>query len=247
MSGADELDAALGDGAGGLGLEFGADFIDDDDFGHVVFDGFDHDGVLREWGGDLHAAGAADGGVWDVAVAADFVGGIDDDDALVRVIGEDAGDFAKHGCFADAGLAQEEDALAPEDEVFDDADGAVDGAADAAGEAHDLASPVADAADAVEGALDAGAVVIAEVTDVLDDELEVLFRHFFVAEHDFAAGVARLGQTAEIHDDLEQVGPAFGRAQSFDDARWESIEQEVEVVGDDLFVREDGRGGGRCG
>ena len=114
----------------------------------------------------------------DVAVAADFVRGVDDDDALVRVVGEDAGDFAQHGRLADARAAEEEDALAAEDEVFDDADRAVDGAADAAGEADDLAAAVADAGDAVERALDAGAVVVAELADVVDHELDVVFGDF---------------------------------------------------------------------
>src|SRR5215204_5583938 len=101
-----------------------------------------------------------------IAVAADFVGGIDDDDALVRVVREHAGNFAEHGCLADAGLAEEEDALATQDQVFDDPDGSVDGAADTAGEADDLPAAVADAADAMERALDARAVVIAEISDV---------------------------------------------------------------------------------
>ena len=82
VGGADELDAAFGDGAGGDGFELAADFVDDDGFGHVIFDGFDHDFMLQGGRCDLHAAGAADGWVGDVAVAGDFVAGIDDDDAF---------------------------------------------------------------------------------------------------------------------------------------------------------------------
>jgi hypothetical protein len=49
-----ELHTAFSDGA--CGLELGADFIDDDDFGHVVFHGLDHDGVLSQRRGHLHPA-----------------------------------------------------------------------------------------------------------------------------------------------------------------------------------------------
>ena len=37
VSGRDKLDSTLGDGAGGVGVEFDADLVDDDDLGHVVF------------------------------------------------------------------------------------------------------------------------------------------------------------------------------------------------------------------
>src|SRR3989304_381592 len=69
VGGGDQLNAGLGDGAGGGRLEVGADLVDDDDLGHVVLDGLDHDGVLEVRAGYLHAAGAADARVRDVAVA----------------------------------------------------------------------------------------------------------------------------------------------------------------------------------
>ena len=86
-AGGDKLDAAFGDGAGGGGFELGAHFVNDDDLGHVVLDGLNHDGVLEVGGSHLHAAGVADGGMGDVAVAGYFVGGIDDDDALLCGVG----------------------------------------------------------------------------------------------------------------------------------------------------------------
>ena len=82
VRGRDELHAAFGDRARGHGLGFGADFVDDDDFGHVVFDGLDHDRVLQIRPRHLHAPARADTGMRNVAVARDFVGRIDDDDAF---------------------------------------------------------------------------------------------------------------------------------------------------------------------
>ena len=58
---------------------------------------------------------------------------------------------------------------------------------------------VADRRDAVQRALDAGAVVVAELADALDDVVEVVARHFGVAERDLVALVARLREPAEVH------------------------------------------------
>jgi hypothetical protein len=91
----------------------------------------------------------------------------------------------------------------------------------------------------VERAFDAGAVVVAEIADVVDHELKVLFGHFFMAEHDFAPRVAGLRKTAEVHDDFEEVNAALGFVQRLDNARRERLKQQVQVVGDDLFVWKD--------
>ena len=69
----DELDAALGDGAGRLRLELAPDLVDDDHLRHVVLHRLDHHLVLQRGGGHLHAAGAPDAVVRDVAVARDLV------------------------------------------------------------------------------------------------------------------------------------------------------------------------------
>src|SRR5262249_52110910 len=148
--------------------------------------------------------GRADRGMGDIAVTRDLVGGVDDDHALVHVVGEHARGLAQHGRLAHAGLAQQEDALSALYQVVDDGDGAVHGTADAAGEADDGAATVADAGDAVQRALDAGAIVVAELADVGDDVIEVGLGHFDVAEHHLPAGIARLRKAAQIHDDLEQ-------------------------------------------
>src|SRR5439155_11482207 len=132
----------------------------------------DHHGVLQLGQGHLHPAGAADGRVRDVAVARDLVGGVDDDDALAELLGEDAGDLAALGRLADAGLAEHQDALAGLDDVAHDVDGAEDRAADATGEADDAPGAVADRRDTVQGAFDAGAVILPELADAGDDVLD---------------------------------------------------------------------------
>ena len=156
---------------------------------------------------DLHPAGAADRRVRDVAVAGDLVGRVHDDDALLELVGQDAGDFAQLGGLAPARTAQHQDALAGLDDVADDVDGAVDGAPDAAGQADDLALAVADGRDAVQRPLDAGAVVLAERADAGGDVLDVFVGDgdAFAQPDDAAVGEARLGVAAQVHDDLDQA------------------------------------------
>ncbi len=146
MGRADQLDAALGDRPGGLGLELGPDLVDDDDLGHVVLDRLDHHLVLERRRPDLHPAGLADGRVRDVAVAGDLVRRVDDDDALAEVVGQDARGLAEHRGLADARPAHDQDRLPGLDEVPDDLDRPVDRPADPAGQADDLAVAVADRA-----------------------------------------------------------------------------------------------------
>src|SRR5437867_224236 len=174
MRGRDQLHATLGDRARGGGFLLGPDLVDDHDLGHVVLDRLDHDRMLEGRRRHLHAPRAADAGMWDVAVASDLVRGVDDDDALREVIGEDARDFAQHRRLADAGPTEKQDAPPRLDDVADDLDGPVDGAADAEGEPDDFARAVPQRADAMQRSLDAGAIVAAELPDVRDDIREVL-------------------------------------------------------------------------
>ena len=203
---ADQLDAALGDRPRGLRLELGADLVDDDDLGHVVLDRLDHHLVLERRRPDLHPARLADGRVRDVAVAGDLVRGVDHDDALAHVVGQDARGLAEHRRLADARPAHDQDRLPGLDEVVDDLDRAVDRPADPAGQPDDLAVPVADRADAVERPLDARPVVVTERADVLDDEGEVGLHDLAVEEHHLRIGEACLRPAAEVHDDLDQGG-----------------------------------------
>lgn len=59
--------------------------------------------------GDLHAAGGADGGVRHVAVAADLVRGVDDDNAAAAVVRKRPRELPDDRRLADARAAEEED------------------------------------------------------------------------------------------------------------------------------------------
>ena len=81
----DQLNSALGNGPGRDGLFFGADLVDDNDLGHMVFNGFDHYRMLtlRRW--HLHPARLPDSRMWNVVVAGDLVRRIYDDDPLAQI------------------------------------------------------------------------------------------------------------------------------------------------------------------
>ena len=49
----------------------------------------------------------------DIAVARNFVGRVDDDHALVEIVGEHASDLAQQRCLADARPAEQEDLCPP--------------------------------------------------------------------------------------------------------------------------------------
>ena len=157
--------------------------------------------------------------------------GVDHDDPLAEVVGEDAGDLAQHRRLADARPAEDEERLPGLDDVADDVDGAEHRAADAAGEADDLAGAVADRADAVERPLDAGAVVVAEDADVVDDVRDIGLGDLPVEQVLLAGREPRLRPAAEVHHDLEQVGPVGEPSQAITDLGRECLHQGIEVVG----------------
>ena len=165
VGGSNELDATLGDGAGGGGFLGSAHFVDNDDLGHMVFHGLNHHGVLFGGGRHLHPAGVANGGMGDVAIAGNFVGSINDDDAFAGFVGQRPGYFAQHSGLADAGAAQQQDVPAAVGQVFNHFDSAKYGAAHPAGDADDAAAAVADGGDAMQGALHSRPVVAAEIAN----------------------------------------------------------------------------------
>ena len=228
---ADQLDAALGDRPGGLGLELRPDLVDDDDLGHVVLDRLDHHLVLERRRPDLHPAGLADRRVRDVAVAGDLVRRVDDDDPLAEVVGEDAGGLAEHRRLADARPAHDQDRLPGLDEVVDDLDRPVDRPPDPAGQPDDLAVPVADRADPVERPLDARpgcrrrSVPMWSTTWAMSASSISRSRSV-----DLAVREARLRPAAEVEDDLDQRLLVGQRVDGVDDLRRQGGQERVEVV-----------------
>ena len=188
MRGADQLHAALGDRARRGRLELRADLVDDDDLGHVVLDRLDH-----------HARAAAAGVRTCIRRARPMPGcgmspspaiSLDVSTTTTRLSSSSASTRAASRSIVVLpmpGRPMISTLLPGLDQVLDDLDRAEHGAADPRSQADDLAAPIADGRDAVQGALDAGAVVLAERADVVDDVLDVLVADLAIEQHLFAA------------------------------------------------------------
>ena len=154
---------------------------------------------------NLHSPGAANGRVRNIAVACDLIAGIDHHDPLVKVVRENARDFAQHRRLADAGASEQQNAFARLDQIANDRDRAVHGAPDAAGETDDIAGSIADRGNAVQRALDTGAIVVAERADPVGDVNEILSRDIDIREQDLLVRVPGFGNPAQIEHDLDQT------------------------------------------
>ena len=139
----------------------------------VVLHRLDQDVVLLVRRGDLHAPREPDARVRDVAVAANLVAGVHDDDAAEGRLGEVPGDLADRGRLSHPGAPEEQHGGARVDEVADEIRAAGDGSADATGEPDDAPRAVANDGDAMQGAVDPRAVIPPDLPDVLQRALDV--------------------------------------------------------------------------
>jgi hypothetical protein len=57
----------------------------------------------------------------------------------------------------------------------------------------------------VKGALDAGTVVVAELSDIVRDVIEIRARHGAIGQKDLSAGYASFRLAAEVENDLEEL------------------------------------------
>src|SRR5260370_41618723 len=95
--------------------------------------------------------------MWHVAVAADLIGGIDNDDALQFC--QNVSCLAKHCRLADAWRSQDKHALSGFDQILDDVNGSVHCPPNPACQPHDVAPPVAYGRDTVQCPLDSCTVI----------------------------------------------------------------------------------------
>ncbi len=168
----------------------------------MIFNRLDHGLVLVGRVGDLHPSRPANRRVRDISIATNLIAGVDNNHALG--LGQNAGHLTQHRRLAHPGAAQDQDAVSLSNDILDDVDRSIDGPAHAAGQTNNLMVAVANAGDAMQGACDAGPVVVIKITDTLDNLLDLLVSNLGIAQDALAIDIARSGQAAEIHDDLQQ-------------------------------------------
>ena len=217
--------APLGDRAGRHRFGGGADFIDDDHLGHVVFDGLDHHLMLQFRLGHLHAPRPADGRMGDVTITGDLIAGVDHHHAPAQLIGQHPGDLPQGCGFSNPGRAHQQQGFAAVQQVAHHGHRAEHGPSHPAGEAHHLAPPVAQGADAMQGALYASAVVTTEGAQALQHSGQVgpFDRHG--CQRHGPGGVAGLRHPAQIEHHLQQLVAAFRRLQGLPHRRRQHLQE----------------------
>jgi len=196
----------------------------------MVLDRFDHHLVLERCGWNLHPSGGADARVRNVAIAGDFIAGVDDHNTLSDFIGEDAGHFAEFGGLTDAWTTQQQDRLPGANDIVDDVDGAFEGAADAAGETDHLVVAVSHTRDAMERSLDSGSVVTAKIANLPNHELDVVLGDDDVFHPLGAVTVAGFGGSAVVQDDFNQACVTVLALDALADNRGQNVEELPHTV-----------------
>src|SRR5947209_14289407 len=173
MSCGHKLHAAFRDGASGGGFQFSTNFIDDDYFGHVIFDSLDHHRVLFRRACHLHAASTTDTRMGNISITRDFIGGIDDHDPFIGFVREDASYFTQQGGFAHTWATKNQDGLTLFDNITDQGNTAEYRSTNTAGQADNFSLAIAQGANTMERTLNTSTVIVAKFTDAFDHVFEV--------------------------------------------------------------------------
>jgi hypothetical protein len=200
-----QLHAALSNGSRRLRFGLRPDFIDHDNFGHVVFNRLDHHGMLQIGSWNLHPPARADAWMRNIAITADFVGSIDNNHTLDHFSGQDASGFAEKRGLSDSRTTQQQQALSGFDNISQDIHGAEHSAAHSTGQPNDDLAPVANRRDSMQRALDAGTIVECEGADTMSHILDVLSRDAQLAQINGSAWKTSFRRATEVHYDLDQV------------------------------------------
>jgi bacillithiol system protein YtxJ len=200
----------------------------------VVLDRFDHHSVLKVRTRNLHSAAGSDARMRNVAVAADFVRGIDNDHPLYQLGREYACAFPQERRLADAGPAQQQQAFSGFDHVTQDIDSTEYGPADAARQTDNDLAPVTDCGYAMQRAFNACAIVLRESANTVSDIIDVFARDRGFAQIDGPVRKPALGLTAEIHNNLDEAFQVNLPVKSLPYIRRHHSQEQFQIVSDFL-------------
>jgi hypothetical protein len=172
----------------------------------MVLDGFDHDGVLQRRSWNLHSPGTADRRMRDVAITGNLIAGVDNHDALLKIVRQDASDFSQHRRLSDSRSTKQQDALSGLYEIADDPNCPVDSAPNTAGQSNNVAAPIADSRDAMKRPLNTCTIIISEAANSIGDKREVVASYFTLRQESSGVLETSLGTTPQVEDDLDQSG-----------------------------------------
>ena len=139
----------------------------------MIFDGFDHDGVLKVRPRNLHPAAGSDSRMRDIAITANLIRCVHDDDSFDQFGGKHTRALPKKRGFPHARPAQQKQALSGLDHIAKNVDGSKYRSAHAARQSNDDLAAVPDSRYAVQRAFDAGAVILRERADAVSHIVEI--------------------------------------------------------------------------
>jgi hypothetical protein len=171
----------------------------------MVLDCFDHHAMLIGWRRHLHAPGASNRRVRNIAVTGDLIGCIDDHHSLVQFVGKNASGFPQKRRLSDTWATEEQHALAGLDEVAHDGNCSEDSATNSAGKPDNFAGAIADSGDAMKRSFYTGSIVPAKRSNAFGNKCEILAIYFTIRQRHFPALEPRFGCSPQVHDDLDEI------------------------------------------
>jgi hypothetical protein len=171
----------------------------------MVLDRFDHHAVLicRRW--HLHAPGASDRRVRNIAVTGDLIGCVDHHHPLVQLVGKDTSRFPQERRLSHTWPAEKQHALAGLNEVAHDRDRTEHSSANPAGKSDNFTGAIADSGDAMKRSFYAGPIVSTERADALGNKRKILAIDLSIGQRHFPALEPRFRCAAQVHDDLDEI------------------------------------------
>jgi hypothetical protein len=146
----------------------------------------------------LHSPGVPDGGMRNISVPGNFVGGVNYDNPFLEVIGQHPGYLSQHSGLAYTRPSQQQDVPARFDKVLNHTYGAKHGPAHTAGQADYVAISIAYGRDAVKGVVDAGAIIPAELANARHYVINVSLAHLTGVKDQLSMGKTGFGETPQV-------------------------------------------------
>jgi len=200
----------------------------------VIFNRLDHHLMLKFGPGHLHAPGTTDRWMWNVSITSDFIAGVDHNDPLVQIIGQDTGNFPESCGFAHTGASHQQQRLTAVEQITHDCDCSENGSSNTTGEADHITAAITDGTDAMQCSLDAGTIISTELADPAHHLHKIVALQAATAKFNRTTWIARFRNPTEIEHDLKQLITTFSGRQSFLNCSGQQREQSLQVIGDAL-------------
>jgi hypothetical protein len=171
----------------------------------VVLNRLDHYAVLIGWRWHLHAPGASNRRMRNIAVTGNLIGCVDDHHPLVQLVGKYPSSFSQERRLTHPRATEEQHALAGLDKVAHDCDGAEDSTTNPAGKPDNLAGAIADCGNTMKRPFYTGSIVTAKRSNAFRDKCEIFAIHLSVNQRHFFALEPCFRCTPEVHDNLNEI------------------------------------------